>query len=89
MGPFNGEALRRSSTEKEKVWVGTHRRGIDEARLTVVGPDRAPRHYARSRASAPGFSAFFPGLIDVTSRGRWTITADVGPDTMCVRVRFQ
>lgn len=90
IGPFNGDALNITQTQKEKVWVGTQRRGVHQARLVVAGPGQAPEHsYSRQEASAEGFQAFFPGLVDITEPGLWTITIHAGRDTLCVQVQYR
>jgi hypothetical protein len=90
MGPFTGDTLTITDTKKEKVWVATRRAGVHgRATITVVGPDGIARRQSRPPASVPGFQAFYPGLIPVTEPGTWVVSATVGPDRMCVRVRYR
>ena len=90
MGPFDGDALDSAKGPKVKVWLGTKRKNVSgNAHLTVTGPNHRSRSYTRKEASARGYTAFYPGLIDITEPGIWVITADVGPDTLCVRVNYR
>lgn len=90
MGPFVRSALVITDSKKEKVWVGTRRAGVHtRAKVTVVGPDGTTRHYSRAPASAAGFRSFYPGLVAVTEPGTWIMSAQVGPDHMCVYARYQ
>jgi hypothetical protein len=90
MGPFTGPTLAITDTHEKKVWVGTRRPGAHgRAELTVTGPDGIIRHYSRARASAPDFAAFYPGLIAVTEPGTWVVSAQVGPDRMCVLAHYR
>lgn len=89
MGPFVGGALVITNTKEVKVWIGTRRAGVHaRAEITVMGPDGTTRHYSRAPASAAGFRTFYPGLISVTGPGTWVLTAQVGPDRMCVHAHY-
>jgi hypothetical protein len=91
VGPFSFDDLRAyAPTTRRKVWISSQRRGHDGARLVVTDPNgrRVVTHRPFGRGFIRGVPQFYPGTIKVPVTGQYRLRVDIGPDTMCVKVRF-
>lgn len=74
-----------------KTWVISQRPGHDDAVVKIRDPDGHTTTERRPTGVSwvHGVEQFFPGTLLLPSNGTYRITASVGPDSVCVKVRYQ
>jgi len=91
IGPFMSEALSLpKGYAAAKVWVASQRDGLDNASLTILGPDGMTEQQTRPSGQAFVSNArqFYPGEIQVRVSGTYRIDVHVGPDHICVIAHY-
>jgi hypothetical protein len=89
-GPFDATILPSSQPRQMKVWVGSKKAGVDDARLQVTAPDGKVTVVTRDggAASSDEFGQFWPGLIPTPTAGTYIIDISVARDELCVAVEY-
>lgn len=74
-----------------KTWVMSQRKGTDDAVVVVRAPSGKTTTERRPSGEswASGVEQFFPGSIRPLADGVHRISATVGPDSICVKVRYR
>jgi len=91
-GPFAAKTLGlESGARQRKVWVASQRPGSDDAVLVVTGPDgrRTSQRRPSGESSVPDAQQFYPGVVTAPTPGPYRIEVAVGPDRLCVTVRYR
>lgn len=91
LGPFMDESNDPQAAAFRKLWVASQRPGPDTMTLRVTAPDgvgTATTH-GPSGAQVDNAEQFWPGEIPVSASGTYRLEATVGPDHICVTVRYQ
>ncbi len=93
IGNFTPEAVGPPQPGQDgyKTWVISQRPGHDDAVVKIRDPDAHTTTERRPTGVswASGVEQFFPGTLRLHSNGTYRITASVGPDSICVKVRYQ
>lgn len=90
-GPFADDALQASAaTHEAKLWVASDRPGLDDAFVSVTGPDGRTVTLRRpgGESSISTAAQFWPGGVPLTGSGRYRIHVTVRADELCVVAHY-
>jgi ABC-type glycerol-3-phosphate transport system substrate-binding protein len=90
-GPFTSEAIAPNPYGVAyKIWVGSTTAGPPEVTILTYPPGSSTaRTYRRTElGQVPDLAMFFPGLIEIPSRGTWLFRVRYAGDELCFKVTY-
>jgi hypothetical protein len=90
-GPFTAEGIAPNPNGTGyKIWVGSTTAGPPEVTILTYPPgSSAAKTYRRTEtAEVPNLARFFPGLIQIPTRGTWRFLVRYDGDELCFTVNY-